>query len=308
MPHKHRLSTNSKSASNYDLPPISHARPLPVDKLRSKSQSTSTKAAKPKSCASNAGSFALKPLSSKIRKFGRKETPKDDDTPRAFSRLISNYHPPPRSGLDDGRLAAISSKKRKRDADGVPAPTATHPAIQRGESLSTYGARVDASLPVAGLEKRGSRGNVDNLKGIKGLGTRQTKANKKLQKMQKQWREEDARRKARLEEVKEEEELDFNTDDEIEGKESRKRLRKKEEDPWAAVAAKRLEATDQGGGLVGLHDVVLAPPKLARATNKTFKIPNKQSAVGLKRMAELHDARSKVVEGYRTMMKQKIIS
>ena len=64
----------------------------------------------------------------------------------------------------------------------------------------------------------------------------------------------------------------------------------------------------RGGGLVGLHDVVQAPPKLNLNPNlKPKSNPNLKSGLGLglglRRQGELLDARKRVVQGYRAMMK-----
>ena len=101
----------------------------------------------------------------------------------------------------------------------------------------------------------------------------------------------------------------------ISGKKSKKGKRKgnngENEDPWAAVGAKRLDAVqvkEDDGGLVGLHDVVLAPPKFSKAPKEKFNGPGKDGKggmVGLKRQGELSDARRRVVEGYRALMREK---
>lgn len=138
-----------------------------------------------------------------------------------------------------------------------------------------------------------------------------------MQKMQQQWREEDARRKAKREEAKEEAE-ELESGDELppasKAKKSKKTGRKRncgsadedEGDIWAAVAAKRKENEATGGaGLVGVHDVVLAPPKLMKAPMEKFKTGSGKGVLGLKRQAEISEARREVVEGYRALMRAK---
>ena len=156
---------------------------------------------------------------------------------------------------------------------------------------------------------------------MRGLERRQTKAERKIQKMQKEWRAEEARRKAKREELKEEEELesqDERAGDAVNGRGKKGRRGKREgdeeEDIWAAVGAKRVDDKEKeagkGRGLVGLHDVVLAPPKFAKAPKDKFRMQGqgreiKGGVVGLKRQGELSEARRKVVEGYRALMREK---
>ncbi|KAI4272479.1 MAG: hypothetical protein LQ337_005277 [Flavoplaca oasis] len=310
MPHKHRLK--GTDASSHELPPTSIALPLPVSKT-SKPQATH------------------KPPK-------RKNDPKDD-TPRAFTRLM-NYTSTGKKiprGLDDG-IKPSASKKRKRDADDQEqaAQDVAHPShdtkaeiprILPGERMADYSARVDQALPVVGLASKG-RG-----KGVTGLRERQTKTERKMQRMQKEWREADVRRKARLQEAEEE------AEDEEEGtgggrvttgvmrggKGKRKGKRRKNkgggegsdengddgEDPWAVVAANRRreqEEREKGegkGGLVGLHNVVLAPPKFAKVPMKKVDVADLVRKGGLKKQVELSEARASVIEGYRRMMKER---
>ena len=61
-----------------------------------------------------------------------------------------------------------------------------------------------------------------------------------------------------------------------------------------------------------MHDVVLAPPKLGKGPRRRrrrerfgFKAGHGDGVVGLKRRAELSEARERVVERYRALMKGK---
>ncbi|KAI4112067.1 MAG: hypothetical protein LQ339_000074 [Xanthoria mediterranea] len=222
MPHKHRLKCTD--ASSHELPPTSIAHPLPVSKPRQQQKAPQK----------------------------RKIDPKDNDTPRAFTRLMnytSTRHKPPR-GLDDGTTPSATNKKRKRnshDEDQAGSPTVpnnvhpssnsssnpTLPKILPGERMADFSARVNHALPVVGL------------------------------------------------------------------------------DPWAVVAANRKreqEAKEKGegkGGLVGLHDVVLAPPKFTKAPTKKVHVADVVRKGGLKRQVELSEARISVMEGYRRMMRER---
>ncbi|KAL8853902.1 MAG: hypothetical protein Q9221_001209 [Calogaya cf. arnoldii] len=310
MPHKHRLK--GTDASSHELPPTSIAQPLPVSKT----------------------SRAQQP-----RKAPKRKNDPKDDTPRAFTRLMnytSTGQKTPR-GLDDG-IKPPTSKKRKRDSNNdeqtaqyAPRSSGTTiPKILPGERMGDYSARVDQALPVVGLISKG--------KGIDGLKERQTKTERKMQKMQKEWREADMRRKEKLQEAEEEAEEEEDgggrvTVDAIgngKGKKKKGKRRKSkggsgrdgsddggggadddEDDPWAIFAANRRREQDEKdkgegkGGLVGLHDVVLAPPKFTKVPTKKVDIADVVRKGGLKRQVELSEARTSVIEGYRRMMKER---
>lgn len=165
-----------------------------------------------------------------------------------------------------------------------------------------------------------------------------------MQRMQAEWREAAAKRKEKLAEEDEEAEAEAEEDEgwrgdgdgkiggiggkvkagrkiKVKGKSKRKKglatTQDNEDvddhDPWAVIAAKRLNnhSTSAPGsrssGLVGLHDVVLAPPKLSKMPpEKTVTSALKKgSIIGLKRQEELGAARTSVVETYRRMMNER---
>ena len=83
-----------------------------------------------------------------------------------------------------------------------------------------------------------------------------------------------------------------------------------EGDIWAGIKAKPISVVNGQGVLVGLHDVVQAPPKLAKIKGKLKE--NSGSSFGkisgeggLKRMGELNEMRQGVVEGYRALMRER---
>lgn len=301
MPHKHKRG-NLASTSSYNLPPSQVAYPLnPTEKSTSQPKSLKRKT--------------------------------KDDTPRAFSRLFGTYRPP-RSGLDDG---VRPSKKKKANGAEVsasgtqtsvptpqPNPTIEAPSRQYNESMSSFAARVDAALPLSGIQKKsGIAQGVDQ--------ARQTRTERKMQKMYKQWRAEDLQLKEKAEDMLGETQNDDDEDlvktmgviaePSSKGKTKRKRKGKgkgkgkpaagdgvsgssDDEDPWAKITAKRQEAEKgSGGGLVGLHDVVQAPPRFTKVLKG--KMDFKVGQGGLKRQVELSEARQSVVEGYRQMMKHR---
>ena len=145
-----------------------------------------------------------------------------------------------------------------------------------------------------------------------------------MQRMQKEWREEEKRRKEKMEEDEEELEGDVNEDDALltvsksKKKKGKKGKRVKnagaedseeEHDIWASIKAKPINAIDPQRGLVGLHNVVQAPPKLLTGKIKAkenFDFGKKSAeGGGLKRIGELSEARKGVVEGYRALMRER---
>lgn len=246
---------------------------------------------------------------------------------------LQNGWKPPR-GLDNG---APASKKRKRsnihdqdqssDHKNKDTPTTPIPKILPSERLSDFSARVNAAIPVAGLAKKSKRGS-ELL-----TGERQTKLEKRMQKMYAEWREAEAKRKEML--AEEEDELEVEKDEvgiersKLPASTKTKKMKGKrrkglimnyvneapdDDDPWSHVAAKRKEniiASASPGGLVGLHDVVLAPPKFSKLPKEKMRDKTRQSAtqktaiIGLKRQEELGEARRQVVEGYRRMMSER---
>ncbi|KAL6721567.1 hypothetical protein ACLMJK_000671 [Lecanora helva] len=297
MPHKHEREKGKNDSSLYDLPPSARIQPLSVAKT---AQSHNTLPHEPTK---------------------HKRTNLDDDTPKAFLRLLKP-HQTPRSGLDDGsrpskrRKASKATTTISTEEPSLP-PTIDHPpTIQPHEPLSSFNARVDAALPFSGLSKRGSGRKDMEME-------RKTKTERKMQRMQREWREEDKRRREQIEEQKDEAAVDEDVvDDMLKAMKKRKRRRGKEhkvgrggdcgdasdddEDPWAHIEAKRFEIHDNGGGgLVGLHDVVEAPPRFSRLPKEKSKGNIGLGSGGVKRQVELSEARQRVIDGYRQMMKGK---
>lgn len=139
-----------------------------------------------------------------------------------------------------------------------------------------------------------------------------------MQKMQREWREEEKRRKEKMEE---EGGLDEDGDEEegmnalLTKKKTKKGKRKRdgaedseEHDIWASIKAKPISSLDPQRGLVGLHDVVQAPPKLTKGKMKVREDSGsgfgKIGNGGMKREGELREARRGVVEGYRVLMRE----
>ena len=147
---------------------------------------------------------------------------------------------------------------------------------------------------------------------------------KKMQKMQREWREAKKRRdEAVQDEDGEEDDDDLLVDADLEKdlkvstssgnqtKRSRKRRRQidtdDDGDPWAELNARKRasmpvsSSTDPGKGLVGLHDVVVAPPKLSapRATLRDAARDVPKAAGSLRRREELAKSRTAVLSAIR---------
>lgn len=299
------------SLQRYDLPPTTIAQPLPVLKTNNAHEARKSNPIK---------------SSRHVRKKSQR-LKKEDDTPRAFTRLMNfqNGWKLPR-GLDSG--APASNKRKRSNIHKInETPSSSIPKILPTERLSDFSARVNAAIPVAGLTKKSKRSS-ELL-----TGERQTKLEKRMQKMYTEWREAEAKRREQL--VEEDDELEMEKDDV--GKERRrfpartktkqkvKGKRRKgsmmndgtevpdDDDPWSHITAKRKENpidSASPGGLVGLHDVVLAPPKLTKLPKEKMREKTGQNTlkktpiIGLKRQEELGEARRQVVESYRRIMSE----
>ena len=267
-----------------------------------------------------------------------------DDTPRAFKRLMGGYQPP-RSGLDDGQSIKKTSKKSTKtdkpsaevsNASSQPRRIASTQIADLkplpGESASAFSSRVNAALPILSARNRQSK----NL--TRGLKERDTKLEKKMKRMRAQWWEEDRRIKDKREENEEEvrEKLEklgggVLLEDIIP---SRKNRRKggvdvdEEGDIWANVGKKNPNQvsennltgdatitvsnsiTNQSKGLIGIHDVVSAPPRFSKTLKAKLNasMPHgnaRHNEGGLKRQTELSQARKQIIEGYRELMRVK---
>lgn len=230
-----------------------------------------------------------------------------------------------RSGLDNGESKRAANKKRKLEeqdahngaakqqtkADATAAADhefAEQLKIQPGERLADFAARVNQTLPMAGLARKGAS-----------TGERVTKTEKRMKKMYAEWRSADAKRKEKLEELQEQqEEEDDEKSTELGGQSVRfefvgkkgKRQRMvgevdDDEDPWAVLKTRREQPK-------GLHDVVQEPPTMKVIPKEKFKVRNGAkvevanvpgASGSLARREELGEARREVIERYRAMMK-----
>ena len=227
------------------------------------------------------------------------------DTPRAFSRLFQPYRPP-RSSEDDGVRRA---KRRKVIASSDVTDKSGLEANRSGPHVQN--AKEHLRKDNGGKDPRPSKPKL-SLKDLSKAS--KTRLEKKMQKMQKEWRLEDERLKAKRQKMGEEREgfvdeenvEEMGVDVPSEGsRASKKRKKGKEVEIWEAAGTEKKSGRSSGQrGLVGLHDVVQAPPRLKRPG--IFQSDHSKTAAGgLKRQAELSEGRKQVIEGYRAMMKQK---
>ncbi|KAF3482255.1 uncharacterized protein GIQ15_05014 [Arthroderma uncinatum] len=214
MPHKHKRRGNG--ADDYDLPPTSIAKSLPT---RSEKPGAKSKKGQAPKKGSKQKTATVKEL--------------QDDTPRAFARLMQVYQGSAskrKKGDGDGDIDSDEQNSRKRKRKNEPdqqkkpntkkvakakaaedARAANIPKILPGERISDFAARVDRALPFSELAKRASssKGGKDAAIG-KLRETRQTKHEKRLLRLQSQWREDDKKfrekRQAEIEEAEGEDE------------------------------------------------------------------------------------------------------
>ena len=222
------LAVSTNCPSVYDLPPSIVAEALPVGKARNSSSKTAdpnaNSAKQKKKCAPRNNNFA------------------DDDTPRAFSRLL-NYHQKQKAAAGvfdnprDQKKASEDNKKRKRaeteqvESDGdnddnkatvnarqtkkkatskstkdgnTPTAPEPTPKILPGEKFSDFAARVDRALPLSGMKKSAKPVLPPELAKLREQP--RTKHEKRLLRLQKQWREEEERIRDREDEEREERE------------------------------------------------------------------------------------------------------
>lgn len=241
---------------------------------------------------------------------------KDDDTPRAFKRLMAVAQGKKiRSGLDGEDIGRTPAAALDRASE--------RPRIQPGESLRSFSARVNASLPVAGLAKKT---RVKDGKDELGFKVQRTRKERKMHKLYEQWRAEDRK----IQESKEDE-LELvaargleNDDDGMlaaalvtdgirdaasGAKRPRKRRSSAEDDPWLELKQRRAESR------LGLQDLALRPPDgdgmktnyPAKDSGTSFKGSSVPKLAGsLRRREELEATRDQVVELYRKVRGQRL--
>lgn len=266
MPKKHtRKGEIDKSLIN--LPPSQLAKPLPP-----------TKSAKFNGIFTTENDASKRPSKKRKRKSAV-----EDDTPKAFLRLMSLQQGKrlPKA-LDDGVVTKRDQKKKSSGQSENRSVIEINSEseklkIRPGEKMSEFGARVDAALPVKGLIKKSARKGVETL----GLKDGRTRMEKRMHKMYDQWRQEEAKRmeqKRRMLELAEEEEMDedgqvkwkIDIPKQSKCKKGKKKSKKKvlgenddgEDDPWAKILKIRGEAK------IGLHDVAQAPPTFSNLPRK----------------------------------------
>lgn len=319
MPHKHKRKADDNGDEVFDLPPTQRAASLPAGKGR-------TANPRPKKRSK---------ISNNKNDYGA------DDTPKAFARLMAfkaRGKGGPK-GLDNGEPRGKKKAQQKKnnsgaeektknnnnnnateDSESQAVPEPAMPKILPGEKLSDFAQRVNAALPLTGIQK--NRKKVDGL-----ADHRVTRHEKKLKKLQEGWRKEEARireKEAEERELAEEEqdEIDAMWEDktaDLPGPGGKKKKGKKgkrlvagevdikEEDPWEALKKQREQRR-------GLHDVVQAPPTFDRVPREIFKVRdgarvevgNIPNSVGsLRKREELAAERLTLIDTYRKLMAER---
>lgn len=273
----------------------------------------------------------------------RRKNASDNDTPKAFQRLMQYTATGKRpSGLETGEKKQ-DNKKRKREAADTQDDSSKKPAqakpqkaeptddkeakkampkIMPGERLADFAARVDRELPLSAMTKSNNSGAP------KVRDHKMTKHEKHLRRLQAGWREEDAKIKEREQAEREEREAEMEEQLEIlkeweaeaRGGKAKKKVPKKKKkangaedsgdddpDPWAKLKKRDKERQ------ANPFEVAPAPPQLTKP-REIFKVrggarvdvANVPNAVGsLRRREELASERKNIVEEYRRLMAER---
>ncbi|OWO98768.1 hypothetical protein B2J93_4639 [Marssonina coronariae] len=293
------ICTLTMSVSSIDLPPTTIAKPL----------STS------KSSASNGVFSSDLNRTAKRTNKKRKRKDTDDDTPKAFARLMAFTQGKklPR-GLDDGARETKAEKKRKMaeeregenrggedavpTAKGMPETEIDRITIRPGEKMSEFSARVDAALPVSGLINKSVRSGKDPL----GLKVGRTRTEKRMHRMYDEWRAEEARIQERREEAREqaeERELEEGEDGPMrwkgreqsvlggggKGANGKNKKRKKKGRALGEIDDGEEDpwarvSRDRGETKAVFGDVVQAPPVFTKAPTEKFQVRGAMVEVG----------------------------
>lgn len=262
MPTKHKRKRDHDRA-DFDLPPSSKAKSLPV--------------------IAPTKDFLAPRKKQKLTDGKGKKVKNVDDTPKSFARLMAWHQGGKRigGGLDNSSQPVKKRKKQQAQQDvAVEATVFTEsanaaPKILPGESLAEYGVRVDQSLPLSSLPKTNVNPNStlpEDLREKEKKSKVLTKHNKRLARMQSEWRNTEAKLKA-----KEEEEMENNEEkleeekllwDEVRttGKKGKRKV--VEDDPWKVLEKKRREEGPPAAtaGLTA-RDQAQAPPMLGAVKN-----------------------------------------
>ncbi|KAJ5121615.1 uncharacterized protein N7515_009576 [Penicillium bovifimosum] len=328
MPHKHKRRGEADKEL-FNLPPTEIAKALPV---RDASKPKLGKGGK-KQGGKKPQSKDQNPSANKAPTHRRKNV-SEDDTPKAFLRLMQYQQTGRRapSGLETGERSnkrkrkaddkdtKESSKKTARVAETNKAQTNTSskdkpemPKIMPGERLAEFAARVDREMPLSQMTKSVKSGDGKAKEQHK-----QTKHEKHLRRLQKGWREEEAKIREREQEEREEREDEMEVELqqwkewEIEAGKKKKKN-----------AAQKKKGKGNGGRMIlkkkdeerkkNPFEVAKAPPQLVKP-REIFKVrggakvdvANVPAAVGsLRRREELAGERRSIVEEYRKLMAAK---
>ena len=186
------------------------------------------------------------------------------------------------ASLKPNDLASTSTKAKDTSTTATPsAQTAAEKAKLRilpGERLSDFSLRVDQSLPLTSIPKPSTKSSDKAL----GLKKNLTKHNKRLARMQSEWRNTEAKLKAREEDEDGEREEQKEEEGwlwmDVEAVRSDRKGRKKRRgdgevdggDIWKVLERKRREAGERKVG-VGVGEMVKAPPVL-KGVRDIFKV------------------------------------
>ncbi|KAF2148379.1 hypothetical protein K461DRAFT_282833 [Myriangium duriaei CBS 260.36] len=315
MPHKHTLGKTSRSDEDFDLAPTQRAAPLsvhgapifskPSKKRKRPGSGDDTPAAfkrlmaqqaymksrsQPSKSTDTRDSISTSERNTKSSKSSKATRPSDTTEEPVPTKASGNTDPSlllPRAPNSDITALKNKSTRLQRKIERKVSAWRTEDARLRQKAVDDAAAAREAEEEriATALERNGiSAGMMDDEEFLKDVGLG--------------WEEEKkgAGKEARKEERQGEGEKKV--------KGGRKRGRK-EEDDWAVLKEKR-------GQRARLGDVVQAPPELKRV-REVFKVRGKDDTgkkkvmdeEGLKRKAELGEARLEVIKRYREMMGRK---
>lgn len=295
MPTKHKRK-RGEDKSQFDLPPTTKARSLPVIEP--------TK------------DFLAPRKKARVDGGGKRPKRNADDTPKVFARLMAWHNEGKKlpSGLDNGdsqrrkkkqKNVAAAEKEEEEDGDGgdglgggaqgqgqgkgkekgrlSSADAEGTPKIRPGESLAEFAVRVDQALPLSALPKSNTNPNAHLPEDLRAKSTQKlTKHNKRLARVQSEWRRVEAKLRAKEEEEAEENEEKMAEEkllwDGVKLGKKRKKGAKAidDDDPWKELERKRLDSKQKN-----VRDVVEAPPVLPGIKNMFKEKAERQLAMPL---------------------------
>lgn len=211
-------------------------------------------------------------LLSKRKKKQRKQPANEDDTPKAFARMMKwqEQRQAKQNNREDDTTSTTKKKKAKESSDANPAAELK---IMPGESMGEFSRRVNEALPLV-KARSGSPSRADKKR------MRQKEKAERLKR--------ERRRAAGLP-------SDEETDEEEETTAKRGRKRSPSPDPWASLESRK--QTPKFG------EVADRPPELTVPKKLLNNVPKSAGSMAKRHMLE--QERGRFIEAYRKLMEEK---